>query len=193
MTINIYTLLFIITISFISGASVALLFIWLKNKKELSKIELFYSNILKNIKSMEFLNRLGSNIQFIINDFILLYNLDKKELSIFKEDKCIATSDYINKKLISDIIDFIELNFKKEIYEDIINVSGYLISKNYMENVEYYYIEDENDIDGEDDDYDEEDDSPKELNLDDILDKISKKGIESLSKAENDFLTKYKK
>lgn len=193
MIINIFLLIFYIISSFTMGVFSALIYIWKKNKNEISKIELLYLNIFKDIKDIEFMNRIGQNVHFKTKEYMLVYSLDKKEVLLFKEDSCVATSDYIDKKLITDIIEYIENNFKKEIYEDIINVGGYIVSKDYMDSVEYYYVEEEGD---EDDTYDDDGDTSTEekpsLNLDDILDKINKKGIKSLTKDEAEFLKNYR-
>ena len=103
---------------------------------------------------------------------------------MYQGGDCIASSRQISKKISDSIIKYIDENFNKEINEDIVDVGGYLVSPSYIEEVNSNFNEEE---------YEEyEEEYEKTLNLDDILDKINKEGLKSLTQDELDFLNNYK-
>ena len=104
---------------------------------------------------------------------------------MYQGEECIASSRQISKKISDSIIKYINENFNKEINEDIVDVGGYLVSPSYIEEINSKYI-DEEEYEYYEEEYEET------LNLDDILDKINKDGIKSLTQDELEFLNNYK-
>ena len=150
-----------------------------KSKKEKKKVESIYIEILENSEEIKFTQRVQEFVQFTSNNYMLVYLLDKREVSIFKDDMCVATPGQIDPKLNEKLVKYLDIHFKKDI-EDIISIDGYIISKSYYEDM-----------------INSKTTSRKrkkekvELNLDDILDKISKTGIGSLTKNELNYLNKF--
>jgi hypothetical protein len=100
-----------------------------------------------------------------INNLVYL-----SEISIFKDNECVAISSKLDENLIKDIINMININFKEEI-DDIVSINGYFISKG-LHNSPIVTVYD--------------------LDLDDILDRINKVGYDKLTTHEKDFLSKLK-
>ena len=149
-----------------------------KSKKEIKKIESIYKNILEHGEDIKFTQRVQEFAQFTIDKYMLVYLLDKKEVSIFEDDACVATPGQIDPKLNDRLVKYLDNHFKKDI-EDIVTIDGYIISKSYYDNM----INSNSKVKKE-----------KEkvvLNLDDILDKINTKGIKSLTKSELNYLNKF--
>ena len=134
-------------------------------------------------------------------DIELLYLIDKKDLAIVKNNEIIYTTQIVDKTIVSETIDIIELFFKEEI-NNTINVFGLLFYKKTFENAfgeKLDSFEDlivkmyergktvssqdpmQNIVKGNVDKHD----------IDEILDKISKKGITSLSAGEKEYLNYY--
>ena len=180
------TLYIIITfaLGFLGGMETVLFIIKKRDEKEKSQIESLFINVLDNIKSIKFGQRVHQYVQFKTENYLLVYILDKKELSLFQGEDCIASSSQISKEISDNIIKYIDENFNKEINEDIVDVGGYLVSPSYIEEINSQYVSEE--------DYDDYEEVEEYLNLDDILDKINKEGIESLTHDELDFLNNYK-
>lgn len=171
-------------LGFYGGIQTVFHIIKLKDKKEKDQIEGLFINVLDNIKSIKFDQRVNQYVQFETENYSLVYILDKKELSLYQGGDCIASSRQISKKISDSIIKYIDENFNKEINEDIVDVGGYLVSPSYIEEVNSNFNEEE---------YEEyEEEYEKTLNLDDILDKINKEGLKSLTQDELDFLNNYK-
>ena len=171
-------------LGFYGGIETILHVIKKRDKKEKDQIEGLFINILDNIKSIQFGQRVHQYVQFKTESYLLVYILDKKELSLFQGENCIASSSQIDKNISDSIIKYIDENFNKEINEDIVDVGGYLVSPSYIEEVNSHYADEE--------EYDDYEEVEEELNLDDILDKINKEGIKSLTQDELDFLNNYK-
>lgn len=130
----------------------------------------------------------------------VVYMMDKKEIGIFKEGKCIYVSDLVDKQIIRNISEFIESVFKREINE-VVNVFGLTLSKTEFEKTFKIKFEDfekfkDNlfnsnsnlDMNIVDLNIDEEE---KVFDVDEILDKISIYGISSLTNEERTFLDNY--
>jgi hypothetical protein len=135
----------------------------------------------------------------------IVYMIDKKEIGIFKEGKCIYTSDLVDGEIIINISNFIESVFKKEISE-VINVFGLTLSKNEFERTFKIKYEDfekfrdnlfgsnfnsEIDLNITDVKKNKKEDEIKYFDVDEILDKISTHGLSSLTKEERLFLDNY--
>lgn len=172
------------------------------NKKTISDITEKYSNVLNNIKTNKasFKNRINQAVYISTNikehgDVELVYLIDKKDVAIFKSEKCIYTSHSIDAKIITDIITSIRMKFMNQI-NDVVEVAGLLFSKTEFEKKFNINI---GDIQKQQKKFQEEqksdiqkiiDENSQKLSVDDILDKISKVGYENLTKSEKEFLNK---
>jgi hypothetical protein len=128
----------------------------------------------------------------------LLYLMDKKDIAIFKEDKCLYTSDQVDQNLLIDIITSIENRHGWKI-EDVVNVLGFVF---YREDFEKSFGMKFDDIskslgmrqqqsDSEIDNI--VNNNETKFDIDEVLDKIGKLGIEMLSEEEKEFLDNYSK
>jgi hypothetical protein len=128
----------------------------------------------------------------------LLYLMDKKDIAIFKEDKCLYTSDQVDQNLLTDIITSIENRHGWKI-EDVVNVLGFVF---YREDFEKSFGMKFDDIskslgmrqqqsDSEIDNI--VNNNETKFDIDEVLDKIGKLGIEMLSEEEKEFLDNYSK
>ena len=174
-----------------------------KVAEQTNKLNNQFKQILANIsrgKSI-FKNRVNNTV-FIGSkleehgDVDVVYMMDNKDVAIFKENKCIYTSEGVNKQIVSDLTHTIEKRFGTQI-NDVIDILG---MKFYREEFEKAFKFDMNDIKkqfGLDLDVDEIDKIKKEnetkFDIDEILDKISKKGMNSLTFEERIFLDEYSK
>jgi hypothetical protein len=175
----------------------------INNKKLLTEISSQFKEVLSNIKTDKsvFVSRVNQTVIVdtrlskydIVN---IVYLMDKQIICIFKDNNCIYTSDSIESNLKNEILLEINTKFKEEI-NDVVDVMGLTISKEEFNSKikEIKEIMKQNpdslkiDID---DDKNELDNIIKENNLkfdvDQILDKISKHGIKSISLEERKFL-----
>ena len=62
----------------------------------------------------------------------VVYLMDKKDVAIFKEDKCLYTSDQVDQNLLTDIITAIENRHGWRI-EDVVNVLGFVFYREDFE------------------------------------------------------------
>lgn len=172
-----------------------------KNKKDklLTSITEQFKQILSNISrgKTEFKNRVNNTV-FIKSsledhgDVDIVYMMDSKDIAIFKKEKCIYTSSSIDKSVIEEISFTIEKRFKKQI-NDIVEVLGF---KFYRPDFEKTFNISADQLKGMDTKSDIEKiqlENDSLFNIDDVLDKIGKKGMESLSDEERLFLEEYSK
>lgn len=174
--------------------------IFLKVYKDIRENRTLYSNRLGDIVSIK-----GSLID--IGEIEIIYRLDKNDISIFSKNSCIYTSDGIDKKIIDDIINQINIKYRRNI-EDIVIVMGIIyykpefekkfnISVDEMKNRSQKIDEMKLKLDeikkiDEDSDIDKIiKNNKKKFDIDTILDKISSNGISNLSDDEKTFLKKY--
>jgi hypothetical protein len=145
-------------------------------------IEKIFISVKDNIHVMTFKQRIHQFVHFTSGNYTVVYIMDKKELAIFENENCIAISNQLESKVPVEIMNFIDTNFKKQIDEDVINVQGYVVSKNFIKSMEK-----PSDI--------EEmiEDNELKYSLDDILDKISVNGMSNLTEEEKEFLNNYGK
>ena len=119
----------------------------------------------------------------------VVYLMDKKDVAIFKEDKCLYTSDQVDQNLLTDIITAIENRHGWRI-EDVVNVLGFVF---YREDFEKSFGMKFDDIskslgmrqqqsDSEIDNI--VNNNETKFDIDEVLDKIGKLGIEMLSEEE---------
>ena len=172
-----------------------------KNKSILKDNINQFIQILKNIKSdkTKFKSRVNNTIYIETNlsdygDVGLVCLLDKKDISIFKDEKCIYTSNLINSDLINEITKAIELKHNKDI-NDVVEILGFVFSREDFEksfNVNIKEIK--NGVKKEESDIEKIlKKNKKRFDIDEILDKISKVGIENLTEEEKQFLNNYNK
>ena len=127
----------------------------------------------------------------------VVYLMDKKDVAIFKEDKCLYTSDLIDENLISDIITSIENRHGWRI-ADVVNVLGFVFYREDFEKSFGMRFEDISSSLGMKPQSESEIDNivnknETKFDIDEVLDKIGKLGIEMLSKEEREFLDNYSK
>lgn len=172
-----------------------------KNKSILKDNINQFIQILKNIKSdkTKFKSRVNNTIYIETNlsdygDVGLVCLLDKKDISIFKDEKCIYTSNLINSDLINEITKAIELKHNKDI-NDVVEILGFVFSREDFEksfNVNIKEIK--NGVKKEESDIEKIlKNNKKRFDIDEILDKIGKVGIENLTEEEKQFLNNYNK
>ena len=172
-----------------------------KNKSILKDNINQFIQILKNIKSdkTKFKSRVNNTIYIETNlsdygDVGLVCLLDKKDISIFKDEKCIYTSNLINSDLINEITKAIELKHNKDI-NDVVEILGFVFSREDFEksfNVNIKEIK--NGVKKEESDIEKIlKKNKKRFDIDEILDKIGKVGIENLTEEEKQFLKNHNK
>jgi len=174
-------------------------------KKRIGKIQSKFDEILKNIQKgrSKFKTRLNSTAY--ISSYLqehgsvdIIYMIDKDDVAIFKGTDCIYTSNGVDRNTISDVVNLINIKHRDEI-NDVVNFFGIIYTKSELEKAIGVKWEDfqrtMNRI------YEESKDSiiinnnafSNEVNydIDDILDKISRFGINSLTIEERTFLDEY--
>jgi hypothetical protein len=127
----------------------------------------------------------------------VVYLMDKKDIAIFKEDKCLYTSDLVDDDLISNIITSIENRHGWRI-ADVVNVLGFVFYREDFEKSFGMKFEDISSSLGMKPQSESEIDNivnknETKFDIDEVLDKIGKLGIEMLSKEEREFLDNYSK
>lgn len=130
----------------------------------------------------------------------VVYLMDKKDLAIFKEDVCLYTSESIEPSLIENIITTIEDRHSYRI-DDIVNILGFIFYREEFEKSFGMKMEDINksfSIKPQQSNSESEidnivNDNMTKFDIDEVLDKIGKVGIEMLSEEEKEFLDNYSK
>jgi hypothetical protein len=131
-----------------------------------------------------------------LGDIDVIYLMDKNDIAIFQGTRCLNTSDGVDSEIISDIILSIYKKFSKEI-NDIIEILGFKFYREEFErsfNIKTEDLENGNFLSpiietNEIDKINQE--NRRRFDIDDILDKISKLGISSLTSEEKIFLDNY--
>jgi hypothetical protein len=141
-----------------------------EKKKLVEKINNSYLNLLNQMMSgnVQFKSRINQ-ICYLVSEVEeegiveVVYMIDRKDVAIFKEGKCIYTSDMANKEIISNLSEFIESTFKSEIM-DVVNVLGLIMSRDEFEKTFKIKFEDfqnlKNELEAEE--YDDGDDGDDE-------------------------------
>jgi hypothetical protein len=148
----------------------------------------FNSRINNTVSVMTELENLGS-----IN---IVYLMDRKDIAVFKGDKCIYTSDSAEKTLVEEIIMGVEIFYKHEI-NDVVNVMGMVFSRDEFEKKFGVKVEDikKGNFRGLKEEMSDIEKIKKrnsvKFNIDEILDRISSVGIENLTPEERNFLDNY--
>jgi hypothetical protein len=177
-----------------------------KNKKLLKNMAKQFEEILVNVQKGHavFISRVNHTVMLdtklkdynVVN---LVYLMDKRIVCIFKENKCIYTSETIENGLRDNIIANIHDLYGKEI-EDVVEVLGVTISREELKS-KLKDFEDSNpnldmtmfnkkELSDIDMIIEENEDR---FDVDSILDKISKVGMEKITKEELDFLKEQSK
>lgn len=176
---------------------------WVENKKKNTLIESIteqFKQIQLNITrgKSEFKNRVNNTV-FIKSsleehgEVDVVYMMDTKDIAIFQFDKCIYTSVSIEKNVVDDIAFVIEKRFDKQI-NDVVEVLGFKFYRPDFEktfNIDSEQLKSMKPPTSDIEKIQEENDS--KFDIDDILDKIGKKGMDSLSTKEKLFLEDYSK
>lgn len=151
-------------------------------------------------KSMRFLNRVNQNAIFKVRTksfgiFDMIVFLDKNQISLFKNQKMIYTSALDNKlvlvstELIDKIIGDIDIEYPQ--MHDLVAVSGSMIDRKTFDTmISNTRIDSQNqNVNFTEDQIKEDDEEEDEnLNLDSILDKINKVGMNGLTEKELKYL-----
>jgi hypothetical protein len=167
-----------------------------KKSRALSEKVEYFKYIIKTFENgvTKFKYRIDNNV-FIsssipfIGKVDILYQIDKWEIFIIKDNKVISSSIGLKNKMIEDLILLINKNYYFEL-NDNINVGGYKISKSYIDSV-LNNANMSNTIEQVNKTPENESMRAIDLDIDDILDKISKMGLNSLTPGELMFLKKY--
>jgi hypothetical protein len=161
-----------------------------EDKLKKKNVELLFTEIRDNINfgNSFFSGRVNDSVHIKMNlkslgNVSVFYFIDKKDVSIFIGNKCIYTSQLVNKDLLSSISYNIESKFHKEL-NDVVNVFGILIDRKSFISMGGTIKEKES--------FDEN--FEDEINdLDEILDKINVIGYDNLTLNEKKFLENYGK
>lgn len=172
-----------------------------EKKDELNSI---FKMVLNNINNREsiFKTRVLQTVYITVNTtktgiIDVIYLLDKNDVAIIKNNKVEYTSEGVDREIIDGIISSINAIHGREI-NDVVNIFGILISKKDFESTFKIKIEDFNNIfngnlssemDSEIDKI--KNNNRKSFDLDDILDKIGKHGMSSLTAEEKKYLNDY--
>jgi hypothetical protein len=131
----------------------------------------------------------------------IVYLMDKNDIAIFKEDKCIMTSDMVSDDTIKDIITSINERHGYRI-SDIVEILGFVFYRPEFEktfNVDFNEIKERSmriakQMDDSESDIDKiYNENKTKFDIDEILDKISKVGMKNLTPSEIEFLNNYNK
>ena len=199
MSITTLTLMFIL--GFLYAKIVDKIKAYFKDKKLLKDMIIQFEEILSNIKKGQavFVSRVNHTVMLdtklkdynIVN---VVYLMDKSIVCIFKENKCIYTSETIDKTLNENIINNIHEQYGKQI-DDVVEVLGVTISREELESKlkDFESINPESELNNlmkkettEIERIVEE--NEERFDVDSILDKISKHGMEKITQEELDFL-----
>jgi hypothetical protein len=173
------------------------------DSKYRKKITDIFQNVLDNLytNKTSFVSRINGTVTIMteLNEGIVnvVYLMDRKDIAIFKGDKCIYTSDSAERELVEEIIMGVEIFYKHEI-NDVVNVLGMVFSRDEFENKFKIKVEDMKKgmfggfPKGEMSDIEKiKRQNEVKFNIDDILDRITSVGIENLTPEEKRFLDSY--
>ena len=181
-----------------------------EQKKITGDISLKFKEVLSNLKKGKavFVSRINHTV--IVDTRIskldvvnLVYLMDKGVLCIFKDNQCLYTTESVEVDLASELLMELNDKFNQEI-NDVVNIMGMTISKEEfqlkIEEMKKWNLNNPNtlkDMDIESIQPDEIEEIKKDnkikFDTDEILDKISKFGLKSLSEEEMNFLNNQSK
>jgi hypothetical protein len=173
---------------------------WRSDKKIANEISSQFEEVLSNLKMNQavFVSRVNQTVIVdtrlskldIVN---IVYLMDKQIVCIFKDNNCMYTTDQLNtNNLKSEILTEINTKFDKEI-NDVIDVMGMTISREdfqkKLEEIQKFTKNNSNSLNIEKSEVDQIlQENEIKYDVDVILDKISKDGIDSISIEEKEFL-----
>jgi hypothetical protein len=174
------------------------------NGKFIKEITDIFQSVLDNLytNKTSFVSRINGTVTIVteldkIGMVNIVYLMDRRDIAIFKGDKCIYTSDSIDRSLVDEIIVGLDVFYKHEI-NDVVNIMGMVFSRDEFENKFKIKVEDMKK--GMFGGFPKEEMSDIEkikrqnevkFNIDDILDRITSVGIENLTPEEKRFLDSY--
>lgn len=182
------------------------------NREEREKLDSIFNLVLDNLRTNKttFINRINDVVSISTNikehgDINLVYILNKKSnsISIFKDGVCLYTTNLCSESLVRDISTSIDLRYKDEI-DDYVEILGMKMSRSDLskmfgmelprtidKKIEIKFFdnskeEEESDVLG-----DILSENESSFDIDEVLEKISSTGMNSLSQDELDFLKEY--
>lgn len=171
-----------------------------ESDKVLKERNSFFSKVLEKIYSNEvqFKDRINNSVTLTTSiegiGFIdIVYIMDnRQDIAIFRNGKCIYTTDGIDENIVDELITTINIYFKSEI-NDVISVLGMVFYKPTFESKFGIKLSDLKAMYNFDEEFENKvkQKSVKSYNIDEILDKISAQGIQSLTLEEKKFLDNY--
>lgn len=171
-------------------------------KRESSKLlkerNSLFSKVLEKIYSNEvqFKDRINNSVTLTTSiegtGFIdIVYLMDnRQDIAIFRNGECIYTTDGVSEDIVDELITTINIYFKSEI-NNVISVLGMEFYKPTFESKFGIKLSDLKAMYNDFDDNKNKQKSVKAYNIDEILDKISAQGIQSLTLEEKRFLDNY--
>jgi hypothetical protein len=173
-----------------------------ESEKLTNKVNGIYSNLLENIYSNKtvFISRINNTVSIetsIEEEGLLniMYMMDKKDVAIFKNDKCIYTSELLDDDILDEIISAIDTYHNDNIL-DTVNMMGLIFSRQDFEKKFNVKVEDlQKNMYGPNQEVSDIDriknENENKYNIDDILERITSVGIENLTSDEREFLDNY--
>ena len=130
-------------------------------------------------------------------DVDIIYLMDKQDVAIFQGNKCLHTSDGVQKEIVGELMSVIFRTYNKKI-NDVVEILGFIIYREEFErsfNIKAEELKKLNFFSQQPVESNEIDkihsDNELKFDIDEILDKISALGIQSLTFEERLFLDKY--
>ena len=172
---------------------------WKSAKKIAADISSHFKEVLSNLKMNQavFVSRVNQTVIVdtrlakldVVN---IVYLMDKQIVCIFKDNNCMYTTESLDGNLKSELLIEINNKFNKEI-NDVVDIMGMTISREEfqqkLEEIQKFTMKNinlDNLVENEVDQIVL--DNEIKFDVDSILDKIIKDGIESISKEEKEFL-----
>lgn len=163
----------------------------LKRIKKIQEINDEFKKLLQTIKTdTTFKSRYNSTIYLEANLekhglVEIIYMLDKKDIVVIKDNLCLLTTESVDKQILSDITNTIESKFNDNI-NDVIEVMGCTLSREHFEKTFNSKINELNlELDNLEKQLSDTEkivaENKQKFDIDEILDKISNKGIDSLT------------
>lgn len=182
---------------------------FLRHTFQIAQHRKIFMDVLDQIISEKtvFINRINNHVTLgmkikVYGKITLFYDIDQRILAISKDDNVVLLSVTlydIFPDLIDNICDNIESRWRKQI-EDVVDMNGIIVNKEYIENAVKKNLEDEGlmgitfTISPEHNPSKVDHDTPgTQMTMDDILDKINTSGMESLTQEEKELLERYGK
>jgi hypothetical protein len=175
-----------------------------RSKKErdeyINLVNSVFDDILDDIKNSTFLNRINNTVT--LNAYYggevvtVMYMIDKKDIAVFKDERCIYTSESVDASIVNQLVNAIEYYHRGKI-NDVINVMGFMFSREYFETAfkikaddlkrGVYGPQEVSEVDKI------KGDNNAKLDIDEVLDRILEVGVDKLSVEEYKFLKDYNK